>query len=200
MIKVSNVETFNLKNAIRGMRNPLNSWELSDSHDDTIGDKDLELAQRLRKAGTTHRKYLRQIFVCMDILAPLYWWKEFDTYKVGTTSNSCSTMHKIHAKSFELKDFSIERLDDNQIETFRIVIDALNTARYNYNSTKVKDYWYQMIQLLPSSYNQLRTITMTYENALAMIEQRSSHKLKEWRMFCDILLNELPYLKDFINE
>lgn len=199
MIRVSNVETFNLKHAIIAMRNPLNSWELSDSHDNVIGDKDLELAQRLRKAGTTHRKYLRQIFVCMDILAPLYWWKEFDTYKVGTTSNSCSTMHKIHAKSFELKDFSVERLDDNQIQTFRFVIDALNTARYNFNSTKDKSYWYQMIQLLPSSYNQLRTITMTYENALAMIEQRSHHKLKEWRMFCDILLNELPYLKDICN-
>lgn len=199
MIKVNNVETFNLKHAIKGMRNPLNSWELSDSHDNVIGDKDLELAQRLRKAGTTHRKYLRQIFVCMDILAPLYWWKEFDTYKVGTTSNSCSTMHKIHAKSFELKDFSVERLDDNQIQTFRFVIDALNTARYNFNSTKDKSYWYQMIQLLPSSYNQLRTITMTYENALAIIEQRSHHKLKEWRMLCDILLNELPYLKDICN-
>lgn len=223
MIKVENMETWGFEHAIRGMRNPMNSWEKSDSgygwdgEDEDIfvvGENDLDLMQRLYKAGTEHRKYLRQIFVSMDITAPLYWWKEFDTYKIGTVSNSCSTMHKIHAKEFELTDFSWEHLmpsHDIQIGmmplpmpfnfqvTLKDTIDALNIARELYLETKNKDYWWQMIQLLPSSYNQKRTITMNYENVMTIINQRTGHKLDEWHLLIECL-KELPYVKEIRNE
>ena len=212
MIKIENTEVFGWEAAIRGMRNPMNSWDKSDSdiENDILGKNDLSLAKRLYKAGSEHRKYLRQIFVSMDITAPLYWWKEFDTYKVGTVSNSCSTMHKIHAKEFELDDFSWEHLmpsHDIQIDmmpnpmpfNFQVVlkdtIDALNIARELYLVSKDKDYWWQMIQLLPSSYNQRRTITMNYENVMNIINQRTGHKLDEWNEFVKIL-RELPYVND----
>ena len=147
---------------------------------------------RLIRGGAPHRKFLRQIFVSVDITAPLYWWKEFDTYKVGTTANSCSTMHKIHAKEFELEDFSTEHLSPLSLSALRNLIDVMNLEREHYIACKDKDCWWQMIQLLPTSYNQKRTVTMTYENLLNMLEYRRGHKLDEWRMFCDWILT-LPY-------
>ena len=213
MIKIEEVDVWGFEHALRGMRNPMNSWAKSDSikcytNADCqhlcknepcgwcIGDADLTLMKKLYKAGTEHRKYLRQIFVSMDITAPLYWYKEMDTYKVGTVSNSCSTMHKIADKEFELDDFSHEHLNAAVLEyTFQGVISCLNFFRDLYLQNKDKDYWWQMIQLLPSSYNQRRTITMTYENAVSMIKQRGHHKLDEWREFVEVLKN-LPYIKE----
>lgn len=216
MLKVENIDVWGFEHAIRGMRNPLNSWDKSDSrymavgehYEDikyVIGENDLGLMKRLYKAGPEHRKYLRQIFVSMDITAPLYWWKEFDTYKIGTVANSCSTMHKIAAKEFELDDFSHEHLDnfggyENKAlfhEWFVDTIGKLNIARKLYLDTKDKQYWWQMIQLLPSSYNQRRTITMNYENVLSMIKQRTGHKLDEWNSFVENL-KHLPYIKDIM--
>ena len=201
MIKVENVETWGFAHAIRGMRNPLNSWDKSDSYielcDVIVGDADLALMHKLYKGGTEHRKYLRQIFVSMDIIAPLYWWKEFDTYKVGTVANSCSTMHKIHDKEFTLDDFSVEHLDGWSLEHFKGTLDLLNKYRYDFIETKNKSDWWQMIQLLPSSYNQRRTVTMNYENAVNMIHQRQNHKLDEWRDFVKEL-QQLPYIKQII--
>lgn len=215
MIKVENIEVWGFEHAIRGMRNPLNSWDRSDSyhavdcgkcgrieregicypkeHDCTpyycyeIGENDLTLMRKLFAAGHAHRKYLRQIFVAMDITAPLYWWKEFDTYKVGTTANSCSTMHKIAAKEFELSDFSTEHLVGLSIAALQGVLDVMNLERKHFLVTHDKDCWWQMIQLLPSSYNQRRTVTMTYENVMNMLDYREGHKLDEWREFCKIL-------------
>lgn len=218
MIKVENINTWGFKAAVRGMRNPLNSWNKSDSDYGceidlcdkcinsynnceaaykyyVIGEADVALMQKLFKGGSEHRKYLRQIFVSMDIVAPLYWWKEYDTYKVGTVANSCSTMHKIHAKEFELDDFSHEHLLNGRLETLEYIIADLNYSREIYLETKDKDYWWQMIQLLPSCYNQRRTITMNYENVVNMIYQRENHKLDEWRIFVDLLKNKLPYIK-----
>lgn len=222
MIKVEHIETWGFEHAIRGMRNPLNSWDKSDSHwRETptnlynmigqryyaIGDNDLQLMQTLYKAGPEHRKYLRQIFISMDIIAPLYFYKEMDQYKIGVTTDSCSTMHTIHKKDFELGDFSHDHLtnesivDDFQIKSsFDVlysIIDMLNALRFRYNITQDKKYWYQIIQLLPSSYNQKRTITMSYENAVNIIHQRENHKLDEWRDFVDILM-ELPYMEDIL--
>ena len=201
MIKVENVETWGFAHAIRGMRNPLNSWDKSDSYielcDVIVGDADLALMHKLYKGGTEHRKYLRQIFVSMDIIAPLYWWKEFDTYKVGTVANSCSTMHKIHDKEFTLDDFSVEHLDGWSLEHFIDTLNLLNKYRYDFIETKNKSDWWQMIQLLPSSYNQKRTITMNYENAVNMIRQRENHKLDEWRDFVKEL-QQLPYIKQIM--
>lgn len=197
MIQVEHIDVWGFEHAVRGMRNPLNSWSKSDSIHDHIGDNDLDLMQRLYKAGPEHRKYLRQIFISMDITAPLYWWKEFDTYKVGTVANSCSTMHKIAAKEFEVDDFSYEHLFS--LGTLRMIIQDLNYNRDKFIETKNKDYWWQMIQLLPTSYNQKRTITMNYENAISIIHQRTNHKLDEWREFIDYLLNELPYIKEIID-
>ena len=232
MIKVENIDVWGFEHAIRGMRNPMNSWNKSDSKnclgkefvdctvhtykcprkDDNdfdydifcIGKNDLDLMRKLYRAGTEHRKYLRQIFVSMDITAPLYWWKEFDTYKVGTVANSCSTMHKIAAKEFELDDFSHEHIEvgmssDIWLDCFYQTIEILNIAREEYLKTKNKDYWWQMIQLLPSSYNQKRTVTMNYENVVSMIHQRTGHKLDEWNDFVDILKN-LPYVKEITDE
>lgn len=214
MIKVENIDTFNFEGAIRGMRNPLNSWDKSDSQFNgefgfCIGVQDLNLMTKLYKAGSEHRKYLRQIFVSMDITAPLYWWKEFDTYKIGTVSNSCSTMHTIHKKEFELNDFSVEHVSDDAldincdngkywnkpIDALVDLIDILNACREKYLETKDKKWWWQLIQLLPSSYNQKRTITMNYENVITIIKQRSGHKLDEWNNLISIL-KDLPYIKE----
>lgn len=214
MIKVENVEAWGFKHAIRGMRNPMNSWDKSDSKwvedwtagqtkpgykEYVIGENDFELMQRLYKAGTEHRKYLRQIFVSMDITAPLYWWKEFDTYKIGTTANSCSTMHKIAAKEFELDDFSHEHLEPHAENALRNIIGDLNAYRSLFLQEKDKQWWRQMIQLLPSSYNQKRTVTMNYENVVNIVNQRTGHKLDEWNEFVAVLKN-LPYLEDIIYE
>lgn len=226
MIKVENIDVWGFEHAVRGMRNPMNSWEKSDSfycgqakcrncylyepdefggtpicHDNNdkvpfvVGKNDLDLMQRLCKAGTTHRKFMRQIFISLDITAPLYWWKEFDTYKVGTVANSCSTMHKIQAKEFELDDFSHDQLLDSGEKILACLIVFLNNQRYEFLKTGVKGWWWQMIQLLPSSYNQKRTITMNYENALNICETRFNHKLDEWRFLVDVLKSELPYFK-----
>lgn len=199
MIKVNNVSVWGFEHSIRGMRNPMNSWAKSDSNFDNgdikIGETDLGLMKRLFKAGTEHRKYLRQIMVSMDITAPLYWFKEADTYKVGTTANSTSTMHKIHAKEFVREDFSLDKLDIDDLEEFDYIIKLLNNYRNKYLETKDKKIWYKLIQFLPSSYNQTRTITMNYENIFNMIHQREHHKLDEWCEFVGIL-KELPYIKE----
>lgn len=210
MLEVENIEVWGFEHAIRGMRNPLNSWSKSDSgfsqffsrYGETentvlLGKNDLQLMQKLYKAGTEHRKYLRQIFVSMDIIAPLYWWKEFDTYKIGTVANSCSTMHKIHSKEFELDDFSHEHLPMIAIEMLENLVIFLNSARTMYLKTKDKNYWWQLIQLLPTSYNQKRTITMNYENVFSIIKQRTGHKLDEWNMFIK-RLKQLPYVKEIM--
>ena len=215
MIKVEAIEVFGIEGAMRGMRNPLNSWDKADTtvSDDIleIGENDLNLATRLIKAGTEHRKFLRMIHVQMDVIAPLYWWKEADTYKVGTTTNSCSTMHKIAAKEFTLDDFSHEHLIDDQNDfenengqvssykdfLYYDVLDVLNTARRQYLETKDKKYWWQMIQLLPSSYNQRRTWDISMETLLSILHQRKNHKLDEWNEFRDICLEQVPYLKEF---
>jgi len=212
MIKVENIDAWGFEHAIRGMRNPLNSWARSDSHagepdcfencgnctlgEFFAGENDLKLMRQLYAGGQPHRKYLRQIFAVMDITAPLYWWKEFDTYKVGTTANSCSTMHKIAAKEFTLSDFSIEHLSEDVIDKpFNDIINCLNFFRELYNQNKDKSDWWQMIQLLPSSYNQRRTVSMTYENVMNMLDYREGHKLDEWREFCKIL-KQLPYVEE----
>ena len=243
MLKVEHISVWGFEHAIRGMRNPMNSWDKSDSHECPadytechgctlaaycnlsanmyiVGLNDLDLMRRLYKAGPEHRKCLRQIFVSMDITAPLYWWKEFDTYKVGTVANSCSTMHKIHAKKFELDDFSNEYLIHFESSTdkkgipqimegtdcvitplgiLRDTIRMLNVCRAAYLKTKDKKYWWQMIQLLPSSYNQKRTVTMNYENVVSIIKQRSNHKLDEWHILIDYL-ESLPYVKEIMEE
>ena len=208
MIKVEKVAVWGFEHAIRGMRNPMNSWDKSDSYYDRyfssdgnpiyrIGKNDLDLMKRLARAGQPHRKYLRQIFIAMDITAPLYWWKEFDTYKVGTVANSCSTMHKIHDKEFTINDFSAEHLTGLSLSNLRETINVLNFSRNAYILEKNEKQWWQMIQLLPSSYNQKRTVTMNYENALNMIEYRSSHKLDEWCEFVEAL-KKLLYIKELI--
>lgn len=213
MINVENIEVWGFEHAIRGMRNPMNSWDKSDSaFEETsevgsvkleipeIGPNDLDLMKRLYKAGTEHRKYLRQIFVSMDITAPLYWWKEMDTYKVGTVANSCSTMHKIAAKEFELEDFSHEHLfTTDAYKNLKSTIKELNENRGSYIKSQRKEYWWQMIQLLPSSYNQKRTITMNYENAITIIKQRTGHKLDEWNEFVKVL-ESLPYIHEITEE
>lgn len=226
MIRIENTEVVGWEHAVCGMRNPMNSWEKSDSFCDPkkdncsacsdrekcayifeqdgkpyrskIGPNDLDLMKRLRNAGTDHRKFMRMIVVYVDITAPLYWWKEFDTYKVGTVANSCSTMHKIHAEEFALKDFSYENLF-NEPENgyfgrnaFSSLIDELNKARNLYLSTKDKKYWYQMIQILPSSYNQKRTVMMNYEVLCNIYHSRKGHKLEEWNQFCS-WIEKLPY-------
>lgn len=190
MIKLENTEVSGWKAAIRGMRNPMNSWDKSDSYfisttSPEIGDNDLDLMTRLSINGPVHSKYLRMINVTVDITAPLYWWKEFDTYKVGTVANSCSTMHKIHSKEFELDDFSHDQLNDIAIDFLKDTIKILNSARENYLDTKFKHWWWQMIQLLPSSYNQRRTVQMNYAVLQNIYPNRKNHKLDEWHRFCD---------------
>ena len=228
MIKLENTEVVGIDHAICGMRNPLESWDQSDSHpcddmhcnregcayydtgcndvayrDLMVGLKDQDLAMRLRNAGTDHRKFMRMITVYCDITAPLYWWKEFDTYKVGTVANSCSTMHTIHKKEFDISDFSHEHLvnddyDGNNDRRFLDIldrtIDALNEARASYLETKDKQYWWQMIQLLPTSYNQKRTVMLNYEVLASIYKSRRNHKLDEWRELCK-RIEGLPYSK-----
>jgi hypothetical protein len=200
MIKLERTDVMNFENAIRGARNPLNSWAKSDSYYDEnnnyiLGKNDLSLAQRLAIAGSDHRKYLRQIFVSVDITAPLYWWKEYDTYKVGTVANSCSTMHKIHAKAFDRDDFSHDRMSETALNCLDGVIAVLEETRQKFLETKDRAYWHDMIQLLPSSYNQMRTCTMNYENLINMYYARRNHKLPEWHTFCD-WVESLPYFKE----
>ena len=202
MIRMTQVNTYNLENALRGARNPMNSWDKSDSYYNgqgqyILGENDLKLATKLCKAGSDHRKFMRQIIVSADILAPLYWWKEFDTYKVGTTANSTSTMHKIHAKPFEMDDFSHDQLDDTGKAALQGILNALEKAREQFNASKDKSEWYKIIQLLPSGYNQLRTCTMSYENLVNMYHARKEHKLYEWREFCD-WITTLPYANELI--
>lgn len=227
MIKVENISVTGFDAAIRGMRNPINSWEKSDSYEAvdcgkcglveekgfcnkedrigrcykfacySIGKNDLDLMWRLFKSGTEHRKYLRMIHVTMDIVAPLYWWKEFDTYKVGTTANSCSTMHKLTAKEFEQDDFSVEHLDKDSIIMFTNVIDWLNIYRRRYLTYRSKNDWWQMIQMLPSSYNQRRTVDFDYETVVSIISQRTGHKLDEWNHLVETL-KDLPYVQEIM--
>ena len=202
MIKCERVSVMNLENAIRGARNPLNSWARSDSHYDDngnyiLGPNDLDLALRLRKAGSDHRKYIRQILVSVDITAPLYWWKEYDTYKVATVANSTSTMHKIQAKEFTLDDFSHDHMTKESLEIFEKFISEIEKIRLQFLETKDKKYWYDMIQLLPSSYNQMRTCTLNYETLINIYFARREHKLTEWHEFCD-WIRSLPYAKEII--
>jgi len=217
MIRVEDIEVFGWDACVRGMRNPMNSWDRSDTiiyPEVEVGKKDMKLMKQLFAAGTEHRKYLRMLHIQMDIVAPLYWWKEFDTYKVGTAANSCSTMHKIAAKPFELDDFSWDHLLNTGCDLFELkwgtdcstmvqpqhflieyIIPVLNVCREKYLETKDKRYWWQMIQLLPSSYNQRRTVDITYEVAARIIDQRMDHKLDEWRVLVNELL-QLPYLAE----
>lgn len=206
MLKVENTAVMNFENAIRGARNPLNSWAKLDSSFDengkfVFGPNDLDLAKRLCKAGSDHRKFIRQIFICVDITAPIYWWKEFDTYKVGTVANSTSTMHKIHSKQFEESDFSTDKMLPEAKESLAQVIKVLENLRNVFinNKTENKDAWYSIIQLLPESYNQKRTVTMNYENVVGMYHARKNHKLDEWHVLCDWIL-DLPYFKDLFIE
>ncbi len=204
MIKFERYEVLNMHNAMRGARNPLNSWARSDSEivdgEFKFGPNDLDLAKRLCKSGSDHRKFVRQIFVSVDITAPIYWWKEYDTYKVGTVANSTSTMHKIHSKPFELKDFSADHLTDDGLAFMNKTIDFLEETRLKFVETKDKSYWYTLIQMLPESYNQMRTCTFSYENLCSMYHSRKNHKLAEWHEFCD-WAESLPYFKDlFIAE
>lgn len=202
MIKLERTSVLNIENALRGMRNPLNSWARSDSFYDengcyVIGENDLSLAVRLARAGSDDRKYLRQIFVSVDVTAPLYWWKEYDTYKVGTVANSTSTMHKIHSKAFSREDFSCDRMSDTALSCLDNVISVLEECRLQYIETKDKAYWHDMIQLLPSSYNQMRTCTLNYENLINIYYARRYHKLPEWHVYCDWIAS-LPYAKELI--
>lgn len=202
MILIERTAVMNLDNAIRGARNPMNSWARSDSGYDengvfSLGPADIDFGHRLAVAGTDHRKFLRQIFVSVDITAPLYWWKEFDTYKVGTVANSTSTMHKIHAKSFERSDFSCDRMSEEALRCLDSVIALLEKQRLQFVETKDLSYWHDMIQLLPSSYNQMRTCTLNYENLSNIYYARRYHKLPEWHVLCDWILS-LPYAKEFI--
>ena len=211
MIKIENIDVYGFEAAIRGARNPMNSWDRMDSYYEfgrfQIGEDDYDLLRRLTIAGPEHRKWNRMVTVTMDITAPLYWWKEYDTYKVGTVANSCSTMHKIQAKEFELDDFSYDHLYEEEngwIEDehgykwycaptcLETTINTLNAYRYQYNKTKDKKYWWQMIQLLPSSYNQKRTVHLNYEVLGTMYHQRRHHKLDEWVEFCNTI-KRLPY-------
>lgn len=202
MLDVKNISVMNMENAIRGARNPMNSWHKSDSyyndaHKYVLGPNDLSLAKRLCSAGSDHRKFIRQIFVSMDIIAPLYWWKEFDTYKVATVANSTSTMHKIHSKKFELDDFSHDYLDADALHCLEQTIEFLESTREKFNEFEEKQYWYNLIQLLPASYNQLRTCTMNYETLRNMYAARKNHKLAEWHTFCDCI-RKLPYFEELI--
>ena len=203
MIKLERTSVMNLENAIRGARNPMNSWARMDSYYDEdgnfiLGENDLGLAQKLRKAGSDHRKYVRQIFVSVDITAPLYWWKEFDTYKVATVANSTSTMHKIHAKPFDIDDFSHDHMTPDTLAFMQTVVDELEKIRQKYMTEgKNKEDWYDMIQLLPSSYNQMRTVTMNYETLINIFFARRYHKLQEWHTFCH-WIESLPYAKELI--
>ena len=202
MLKCERTAVMNLENALRGMRNPLNSWAKSDSGYDedgnfVVGEADLGLAVRLAKSGSDHRKYLRMIFVSVDVTGPLYWWKEYDTYKVGTVANSTSTMHRIHSKPFSREDFSCDRMSEAALACLDHTIEVLEERRQKFNETKDTAYWHDMIQLLPSSYNQMRTTTLSYENLINIYYARRNHKLPEWHVYCD-WIRSLPYAKELI--
>ena len=194
MIKIENIDVYGFEAAIRGARNPMNSWDRMDScynnGEFEIGENDYKLLKNLTIAGPEHRKWNRMVTVTMDITSPLYWWKEYDTYKVGTVANSCSTMHRIHAKKFEMSDFSVEHL--RSLRVMHEVIDELNFYRDKFNKSKSKDDWWEMIQLLPTSYNQKRTVHLNYEVLGTIYHQRRHHKLDEWVDFCDTI-KTLPY-------
>lgn len=199
MIKLERFEVMNFENAVRGARNPLNSWNRMDSETKDgkfiMGPNDLDLAKRLCKAGSDHRKFIRMIFVSVDITAPIYWWKEYDTYKVATVANSTSTMHKIHSKPFEMSDFSVDHCTPEALEMMKANIDFLEKIRLDYVETKDKEKWYSMIQLLPESYNQMRTCTLNYETLVNIYYSRKNHKLEEWHTFCEWIEN-LPYFRE----
>lgn len=200
MLKVENTSVLGFESAFRGMRNPLNSWKKGDSTFTPkikIGENDMKLAKALIKAGPADRKFLRMLHVQVDITAPLYWWKEFDTYKISTVADSCSTMHKIHSRDLTIDDFSTEHLNDLMKNTLKGIIELMNLYREKFIETKDKDNWWQIIQMLPSSYNQMRTWDGNYETLMSMYFQRRNHKLDEWHTFCDWIL-ELPYMKEFI--
>lgn len=202
MLTLKNTSVMNFENAIRGARNPMNSWGRMDSHTEpdgtfVFGPNDLDLAMRLAKAGSDHRKYLRMVFVSVDVTAPLYWWKEYDTYKVATVANSTSTMHKIHSKPFSIDDFSCDHMTDGTKKFMETVVAELENIRLRFNETKSKDDWYDMIQLLPSSYNQMRTCTFNYETLINIYRARKNHKLAEWHTFCD-WIETLPYAEQLI--
>lgn len=202
MLKLERISVMNFENAVRGARNPMNSWDRMDSYYDedgnfVLGENDLALSTKLAKAGSDHRKFLRQIFVTMDITAPLYWWKEFDTYKVGTVANSTSTMHKIQAKEFTRDDFSCDRMSEDCLAALDAVIAYLEGERVKFVETKEKQHWHNMIQLLPSSYNQMRTVTMNYEVLINIYYARRTHKLAEWHVLCEAIEN-LPYASELI--
>jgi hypothetical protein len=202
MIKIERTSVVNFENALRGMRNPMNSWDKSDSVFAPalcIGPNDLDLAQRLVGAGSDDRKFLRQIFVSVNVTAPLYWWKEMDQYRIAVTTNSTSTMHKIHAKEFSLEDFSSERMDSDTLISLMATINVLEKNRVKYNETKNAQYWHNMIQLLPTSYNQMRTCTLNYENLINIYFARRYHKLPEWHVFCD-WIEGLPYFREMCIE
>lgn len=202
MLTIERTSVMNLENAMRGARNPLNSWNRMDSFYDgdgqyRLGEKDLDLAKRLCRAGSDHRKFIRQIMVSMDVTAPIYWWKEFDTYKVGTVANSTSTMHKIHSKEFSMEDFSTDHMTEETKNHMKQLIGWLEELRGKFLETKDKAYWYDMIQILPSGYNQMRTVTLNYEVLLNIYYARKNHKLEEWHAFCH-WIEELPYAKELI--
>ena len=203
MLKIDNSSVMNLDNAIRGARNPMNSWARSDSYyyengKFVLGPVDIDFGHRLAVSGSDHRKFLRQVFVSVDITAPLYWWKEFDTYKVGTVANSTSTMHKIHAKAFERDDFSHDRLDEGGLALLDATIAYLEAERQKFLADKEdRQPWHNMIQMLPSSYNQMRTVTLNYENLINIYYARRNHKLAEWHTLCDWILT-LPCAKEWI--
>lgn len=202
MLKCERTSVMNIENAMRGARNPMNSWDKSDSYYDEegnyqLGPNDMNLARRLRLAGSDHRKFIRQIFVSVDITAPLYWWKEYDTYKVATVANSTSTMHKIHSKEFSIEDFSHDHLTEEGMESLKRTVKDLERIRLRFLEEKNKEDWYSIIQLLPSSYQQMRTCTMNYESLINMYFSRKSHKLEEWHTFCD-WIKTLPYANELI--
>ncbi len=202
MLTIERTSVMNLENAMRGARNPLNSWDRMDSYYDEkgqyrLGEKDLDLAKRLCQAGSDHRKFIRQIMVSMDVTAPIYWWKEFDTYKVGTVANSTSTMHKIHSKAFSMEDFSTDHMTEETKAQMEKVIGWLEHLREKYLETKDKAYWYDMIQFLPSGYNQMRTVTLNYEVLTNIYFARKNHKLEEWHTFCH-WIEGLPYAREML--
>ena len=203
MLKIERDAVMNLDGAIRGARNPMNSWAKSDSYYDengkfVLGPVDIDFGHRLAVSGSDHRKFLRQVFVTVDITAPLYWWKEFDTYKVGTVANSCSTMHKIHAKAFERDDFSHDRLDEGGLALLDATVAYLEAERQKFIADKEdRQPWHNMIQMLPSSYNQMRTVTLNYENLINIYYARRNHKLAEWHTLCDWILT-LPCATEWI--
>ncbi|MBE6585545.1 MAG: hypothetical protein E7645_03355 [Ruminococcaceae bacterium] len=203
MLKVERSAVMNIDNAIRGARNPMNSWDKSDSYYDekgafVVGPADLDFGHRLAVAGSDHRKFLRQVFVSVDITAPLYWWKEFDTYKVGTVANSTSTMHKIHAKAFDREDFSHDRLDEGGLALLDATVAYLESERQKFIANKEdRQPWHNMIQMLPSSYNQMRTVTLNYENLMNIYYARRHHKLAEWHILCDWIAS-LPCAQEWI--